>query len=499
MATTNHYDLIVLGSDVAGLVAAALVARRGKRVLVIPHGSADGTYRLGGKPTPLRTAPVVHMGTAPVRRVWTELGLAQQVRRQHAPLQHRMHVVFPDRRIDLLPAAANIASEAARAWPDTEHVPEAWALAQRWADATDEVLDPLLSSDTALVADGFWSRRFLTRVEGQLPAADVDEMAPLDPDHDLRRAASAVVPWLQHLDPSQLGKAAGLRLRGLWGRGPEDMPGGEAALRRLLLQRIELHSGEVKRELRVAELLVKRSRVVGVSLLGKRDRYGCDHVIVATDPTRLLDGPLAPETLPRPLLEALQGVEVLAHRYVAHVEIAASGLSPALDALTVRLPATRGPAGVCYVRVGPGEHEDTRRLSLCRIVEAGASLDTMRESLLDELDAAGVLPFCHDHVRWMHSPHDGRPVTDAFGRPVDDRPATGSHPMDPLYALRRPASLGIGVLPQASGLKSMHVACRLTLPGLGLEGEFAAGTVAAGAVVGPARSPFSRSPLLSRA
>ena len=75
--TTNHYDLIVLGADVAGLVAAALVARRGKRVLVVPHGNPDGAYRLQGRAFALDTAPLVHSTTPPVERVLAELGLVQ--------------------------------------------------------------------------------------------------------------------------------------------------------------------------------------------------------------------------------------------------------------------------------------------------------------------------------------------------------------------------------------------------------------------------------------
>lgn len=500
--TTNHYDLIVLGSDIAGLVAAALVARRGKRVLVIPQGPADGTYKIAGRTLPLRIAPVVHMGTAPTARVWTELGLAQQVRRLYAPLEHRVHVVLPDARVDLTPSSANVGEEAARVWPQDEAVPAAWDMAQRWSAATDEVLDPLLASDNALVGGGFWSRRFLARVEGQLPAGTVDEMHPLPEDHDLRRVASAAVPWLQHLHPTQLGKAASLRLAGLWHRGPDDMPGGEAALRTLLLQRIELHSGEVKRDLRVAELLLKRSRVVGVSLLGKRDNYGCDHLIVATDPLRLLEGPLLPELLPRALQETLQAVRVAAQRFVMHVEIGVRGLSPALEPLAVCLPegSADDPSGNTYVRVLPGTAEDTRRVSICHVVPPQASTAGLRERLLGALDARGVLPFCHEHVRWMHSPHDGRPLTDGHGHDISDRAAPGTtHPMTPLYAVGKPPSLGVGVLSTESGLKSMHFACRLTLPGLGLEGEFAAGAAAAAAVVGPARSPFSRSPLLSRA
>ena len=500
--TTNHYDLIVLGSDIAGLVAAALVARRGKRVLVIPHGPADGNYKVEGRTLPLRVAPVVHMDTAPTARVWTELGLAQQVRRLHQVIDHRVHVVLPNGRVDLTPASANVQGEAGRLWPDEPAVPEAWDMAQRWAHATDEVLDPLLASDNALVGGGFWGRRFLARVAGQLPAADVDEMRPLPEDHDLRRVSSVAVPWLQHLHPAQLGKAASLRLQGLWHRGPEDMPGGEAALRTLLLQRIELHSGEVKRGLRVAELLLKRSRVVGVSLLSKRDRYGCDHLIVATDPLRLLEGPLVPEVLPRTLLESLQGVHVAARRFVMHAEVAARGLSPALDPMAICLPegAADDPVGNTYVRVLPGASEETRRVSICHVVPPKASTAGLRERLLDALDARGVLPFVHDHVHWIHSPHDGRPLTDAHGRDVSDRAAPGTvYPMDPLYAVAKSPSLGVGVLSTESGLKSLHFGCRLTLPGLGLEGEFAAGTAAAAAVVGPARSPFSRSPLLSRA
>ena len=46
MAARHHYDLIVIGHHLAGLVAAALVARRDKRVLVLPGGPGNGQVRL---------------------------------------------------------------------------------------------------------------------------------------------------------------------------------------------------------------------------------------------------------------------------------------------------------------------------------------------------------------------------------------------------------------------------------------------------------------------
>lgn len=514
--TTNHYDLVVIGSDVAGLVAAALVARRNKRVLVMPHGPVEGTVRLGPLVLPLDTAPVVHMGTPPVQRVFQELGLWQQIRRDHGLVDGMVHWVLPEQRLDLQPPDGRFAAETEREWPG-DPVAEAWSLRDRWIHATDEMLDQLLASDNALVADGFWSRRFLSRVASQLPGRDVDELSPLPEEHPLRPAAHAVEPWLQHLTPAQLGKAASLRLAGLWAKGPGDVPKGLPHIRKTLLQRIELHSGEVKPDLRVAELRIKRGKVAGLSLLGKRDRYGCDHVILATSPRRLLEGMLPPEHVPKPLATSTQAIVPVAHRFVMHAEIDERGLSPALAGTVVCLPDPQHPitpsdsssratwaahgVGHTYVRLYPGTREGQRRLSITRVIAPGEELSTLRERILEELDLRGILPFCRDHLSLVHSPHDGREASDGRGTLREDLGAGTAMqlPMAALYGVDGEPSLGVGVLPHGSGLKNLYLAGRLTLPGLGLEGEFAAGTMAAGMVAAPAKSPFSRSPLLSRA
>jgi hypothetical protein len=512
--TTNHYDLIVLGNDVAGLVSAALVARRGKRVLVLPHGTPDGSYRLQGRVFALDVAPVVHAATPPVERVLHELGLQQQLRRMHAPVAGLVQHVRTGARLDLEPGERNLELELDRQWPG-EGTLEAWLLRQRWAVATDEVLDELLASDGALSADGFWGRRFLSRVASQLPARDIDELAPLPLDHGLRAVADAPLPWIQHLTPAQLGKAASLRLGRLWSAGPDDLPSGERRVRDLLLQRIELHSGEIKRELRVAEILVKRGKVVGVSLLGKRDRYGCDHLIVATDPRLLLDKTMLADAAPRSLVATLAAIAPAAYRYVMHIEIDERGVTPALSGLALVGPAVGSAddgdpdfvpdrahgVGHMYLRSEPGPQENVRRIAITRIVGVEEPLEDLRESILDELDVRGVLPFSHDHVRLCHSPHDNREVCDGHGATVDEL-GPGSAmtvPMSPLYFVESEPLLGVGLLPSTSGVRGLSFASRLNLPGLGLEGEFAAGTAAAGLVASPAKSPLSRSSLLSKA
>lgn len=515
--TTNHYDLIVLGADVAGLVAAALVARRGKRVLVVPHGNPDGVYRVQGRIFALDTAPVVHATTPPVERVLAELGLVQQVRRLAAPLDGLQHHAVDEARLDLSASERNLDAELARVWPDDDAA-GAWALRRRWTDATEAVLGELLGSENALSANGFWSRRFLSRVSNQLPARDVDECAPLGDAHALRRLADAPLPWLSHLTPAQLGKAAALRLGRLWSRGPEDLPTGERRMRELLLQRIELHSGEVKRELRVAELIIKRGKVVGTSLLGKRDRYGCDHLIVAADPRMLVENALLGDAAPRSLLHSLGALATAAARFVMHVEIDERGITPALGGMALCCPppaARRSPDGSAadwvpdaahgvghtYVRIEPGSSENTRRIAITRIVAVDDDLSTMREQILDELDVRGVLPFCRPWIRLCHSPHDGREAGDGHGEPhVELGPGSAmSLPMAPIYFSDEAPLLGVGIIPTGSGVRGLSFASRACLPGLGMEGEFAAGSAAAALVATPARSPLSRSSLLSKA
>lgn len=506
-ATTNHYDVIVLGTDFAGLVAAALVARRGKRVLLIPHGPIDGRYRLGRRSFALDTAPLVHLECPAVHRVFDELGLWTQIRRENRPLDEMLHAVLPRARLDLDGGDGQATAwqrELSREWPE-DAVADAHEQRRQWSEATDEVLDELLGSDNALVADGFWSRRFLGRVQSQLPATDLDELALLPVGHPMRAWARAAEPWLQHLIPAQLGKAASLRISRLWTQ-PHDRTGGAAGLREQLMQRIELKSGEVKTNLRIAEILHKRGRVTGISLLGKSDRYGCDHLVIATDPRRLIDGPLVSDSLPQPLQISLANIETGARRYLLHLDIDERGIGPGLEGMVVCLPsgiqtASTSGVGHLYLRHEPGPSEGLRSVSIVLVIGPDDSTDDLRERVLDELDVRGILPFARKWLRLIHSPHDGREATDGEGRRLE---ALGGDtalrmPMDPLYRLLgAEPSLGVGMLPHSSGIKNLYFASRMTYPGLGLEGEFAAGWAAAGAVAGAGRAGLGRNLFLGR-
>src|SRR5690606_25749497 len=118
------------------------------------------------------------------------------------------------------------------------------------------------------------------------------------------------------------------------------------------------------------------------------------------------------------------------------------------DSQEKRSRATWAAHGVghTYLRVGAGSRVGVRRLSSTRIIAPGEDVLTLRERILEELDLRGVLPFCHDHLALLHSPHDGREATDGHGRVRDDLGAGTAMqvPMDPIYAVDGEPSLGVG-------------------------------------------------------
>ena len=491
MATSNYYDLIVLGSDLAGLVAAALVARRGKRVLVLPTAPLDGVDTAAPEPVVCDPAPIL-CGDSPLfRRIFDELGVWQQIRRERQPLAGRLHLALPGHRLDLDPGLANLALELDRELPGSA---AAWTAHQRAAAAAEAAWDEILGGDVPAAGDGLWERRAVAKI-APLLAGGGDDLPGLPAAHPLRAASRAMLPWLADLAPAQVGEAAALRLAAQWERGPEDLLGGVPRLRAILLERLVTHAGEVKTGLRVAELIVQRGRITGLAFFGKRDHYGCEHLVLADDPAHIL-GDLGPvDALQAALGIPLGDARAVARRFVLTLEVDVAGLSPALDGVVVHLRETAGwlerhGIGTSYIRVDPTVVSDAQRVVVTHVVAAGERPAALRERVLDGLDRAGVLPFVHDHLRWSYSPHDGRGALDGRLRPLGDgpldpRPAA----MDPILAgAAAPPPLGVALIPHTTELRNLSLACRAVLPGLGLEGEFATALTVAGAIAAPGRA-----------
>ena len=53
----QHFDVIVIGGQLAGRIAAGLIARLGRRVLVVDQGESSPTYEDQGWLLPRHTLP----------------------------------------------------------------------------------------------------------------------------------------------------------------------------------------------------------------------------------------------------------------------------------------------------------------------------------------------------------------------------------------------------------------------------------------------------------
>src|SRR5207247_8331420 len=95
---SKHYDVAVLGTDIGALTAAALLARRSWRVLVLGHGSRAATYTYDGIPLARRPSSLLSGASPAWTRVLAELAQSQTFRRRVEPLDPMLQVLTPRRR-----------------------------------------------------------------------------------------------------------------------------------------------------------------------------------------------------------------------------------------------------------------------------------------------------------------------------------------------------------------------------------------------------------------
>lgn len=463
--SSNFFDVVVLGADLAATVAGAVLSHRGFRVLVA-GAPVEERYNLG--PYVLPRAPLAFVGTdnPALKRVVGELNLVQLWRRRLEPNRPAFQLLLPDHRIDV---GDDLGREVARELPDASSALEA---AHARIAEISQAVESILAQDLILPPDGFWDRRDASRVGARLPDDEEDPSAPLPPDHPLRLLHRLPARFASDLvDP---GAAATARLADLHLRGTFRLDGGRQALRTLLLDRLRTHSGEVRPEMEPEAIVVKRGKVSGVRFAGSGELIGVSHVLCGFGADRvvqLLDG----EKPPKRLAEAA-ALAPSHHRYLLHLVAPLDALPDALArvAFSVRDPAApleNANALALHLADGYGQHAvlTCEALATDPSPEGLARLRTEIRAHLDER-----LPFVDRHLLCVHSPHDGRKPERA-----ESHAAPPPAAMDPVWNVPKPRALGFCGLSHATGVKHLLFASRQVLPGLGLEGELSAGFSAA--------------------
>jgi hypothetical protein len=183
------------------------------------------------------------------------------------------------------------------------------------------------------------------------------------------------------------------------------------------------------------------------------------------------------EKPPKRLAEAAEIVPS-AHRYLLHMVAPLDALPDALGRLAFAVadqlqPLEGANALTLHLADGYGQHAVLSVEALATDASP-VGLQRLRRAVRSHLDR--LLPFVERHLLLVHSPHDG-----VAPEGVDGEHGNGPAPlpMEPMWKMPADRPLGFCGLPHATGVKHLLLASRQVLPGLGVEGELAAGWAAA--------------------
>jgi hypothetical protein len=468
------YDVLVVGAELGGALAAALLAKRGLRVLWAEHAQLAPGYEHEGFlfGTPPYLVPPFRMWPM-VESCFTELGLTTGFQRQLKSIGP-WQVVLPRHRL-------NLPSDAPRRRIELQR--EFGQGGARVAETVDALIAlPETSDPFFRYLDDFPAGTWLERFRLRRRAARVEGLtrpSPLSPDDPLEALLTAVVPFLVSQEkPGPLGTT---RVLAQLLRGALRLPGGREGLREILGRRFTELGGTLLPQEGLAGRAVEAVDFDGpqvtLHVRGAEAVYRAQWLVGAIDPG-LLAG-LFPDGGPgRKLSQHLGRLHPQRLVLTAHWVLPEKALPRGMGDLVLM---DGGPTGPVWIQVQPtrragtrGEEESLRTVSASALV--GAGVRDAGESGL-RLPAAGVERALEALMPFSVPQRLARSV------PLVDGPGVlaGAGPQL-LYGPVDGSATGLEGLGVRTPVKHVLFAGREAILGVGLEGELLAGARAASLV-----------------
>jgi phytoene dehydrogenase-like protein len=465
------------------LCAAALLARRSWRVLVLGQGHLPQRYEVFGHDLCRRPFTLLANSSPAFSRVLVELAQSQTWRRHVSPCDPMLTVMAPTYRLELPPSPELFARELDREFGDTRRVVDDLYTE---LGRVNTIADAAFERDVVLPPGSFWERRDVSRLVQSLPHTQdgADLMPELSKEHAYRDVVSITAEHASNL-AGPLPAFATARLHGAWSRGVSRLSSGEDELAEFFLSRVQAHGGDTKMGERAAAIVQKGGKVRGVRVDGADEVFGVQFVVSGQSEQELV---LLAEgfTPSRRQQESAPKVVPTALRFVVSLVVKDVGVPALLPHDAFLIPKERDLLPVVHLQSTAGRGAETTLLVAEAIFPHGKDLARAREAVLCTLEQ--YLPFVAQHVLLCDSPHDGRPLWDfRSGKRVDVERArlraggasSEAEPAQPLYRVDPPQFLGLGGEPIRSSLTNGFVTGPTVLPALGQEGEVIAAWSAA--------------------
>jgi len=493
--TSRHYDVVVLGRSLGALAAAALLARRDFRVLLLGQGQHGQTYRFEEHVLCRRSFTLLAGSSPTWRRILHELAQSPQFRRRTTPLDPMFVVLSEGRRVEVPPDMELFGREIEREFPEVRQVVD---------ELYGSIAHVNAAADTAFERDAlwppgsFWERFETGRIAGTLPFTQSDRSLDLlgkfPSGHTYRDITT--IPALFGSNSAILGSEfppfALARLHGAWTRGVQSLARSEDELSDFLCERIRAHGGAIELNRRATALVVRRGVLSGVLEDGEEAATGASAVL-CDQPGETLAALSGGEGITKSARDDWPRLNAEAGRFVVSLVVNTRGLPGPLSKEAFLIPAERKRRDPRH----PTLHLQRFEASAFSEARAQAKGETLlvaeailptrgsltlleaREAVLSTLRDA--LPFLDQHLLVVDSPHDGLPLYDyrsGSRREIDRVHLHGTGPgaeaMERLWAVEPAGYLDLAGEPIRGPIPNTYLVGKTVLPGLGQEGELMA-------------------------
>ena len=299
---SDRYDVVVIGSGLAGLSAAALLAKAGRSLLVVEQGEAAGGYAHGFERGPYRFDPAVHVfpqgepGGLP-DRLFDFLGVGDLV--TLLPVGSFFKAVYPGLTFDAPRGYAEFSAALGEVFPAEAAAIRSFVRLCEKVHWQGHNQPPRLE-----MADLPRAERDNPELFQYVRATAAEVLDEYFDDPRLKSLLGALWPYLA-VPPSRVSAVTYLTMLSLFLQGASYSRGTFESFVKALTTAIERHGGEVRANTAATKIAVEGGRVVGVELNGG-ERIRAPVVISNADALSTFEHLVGEEHLPRRFMNKMR-------------------------------------------------------------------------------------------------------------------------------------------------------------------------------------------------